>query len=61
MNLAYPNDRDGGANRVAAIKQLERKLEMATRDANAKMIEKFSKELELAKDATKAYGPVPLV
>lgn len=60
MALAYPNDRDGGANRLAAIKQLEGKLAMAKRNGDAARVERYERELAAAKDAAKQWGTVPL-
>lgn len=57
MGLAYPNDRDGGSLRTAGIQNLERKLAMAERDRDAKMVEKFAAQLADWRDATKSPSP----
>lgn len=53
MALAYPNDRDGGANRLATIRKLETKIKMAAADGDESRVSRYTAELVEARDATK--------
>lgn len=54
--LPYPNDRDGGTGRLAAIEKITRKIEHARAVNDAGAVARFAAQLADAKDATK---PLP--